>query len=295
MGQDVSLEIAGQISGAKVFGSSENIRHGKYKMLIKRIFAELVETDSGKNKMAFVECTPLEALPNPQVEGDHTDYPGTSGPLIDDGTKPNSVGSACAMKINFDGPGGRSAGSNVKAFILALFNKHDGEIPDAEINQTWIDLARRVDLKPGDAIGIDPNTHQVIHAKEYKRSNPACGMIINLSTMPKKKKTPNNKGGYITKLVWTCAAPIGSGENAPELVAKRRAEIEATMVDDEEVAQIPTPAPMAPPPPAVPQMAAPLPPSFPPAGWEVHPTAPGWFWNRASNAVKNEAQLRAGQ
>jgi len=230
MGQDVSLEIAGQISGAKVFGSSDNIRHGRYQFLIKRIFAELVDTDLGKNKMAFWEFKVLKAEANPQVEGDK----GTDGKLIDDGTNPNRVGTDCALKINFDGPGARSAGANVKQAILALFNKQDGEISDEEINKTWVDLARRRSVRKGEQIGFDQQKGQPIIATEDLPANPACGMVIDCYTRAKKKRTPNEKGAYITKLIFMCAAPIGTGLNAPAEVMKRRAEIEAMQMDDED-------------------------------------------------------------
>lgn len=234
MGQDISGDVSDLIAKAKVFGASDNIRHGTYVFVIRRIFAELVETDLGNNRMGFWELSPIESKPNPQTEGDHVDYPGVAGPLKDDGNNPNPVGSNCALKVNFDGPGGRSAGSNLKSAILALFGKRDGEISDAEIAKTWIDLSRQRDLRVGDAIGIDAATNQPIYATAAKRANPACGMLIACTTMVKKKRTPNDKGAYITKLVWSCVSPPGVGQNAPELVAKRRAEIEASFVDDEE-------------------------------------------------------------
>jgi hypothetical protein len=317
MGQDVSAELAGLISGSKVFGASDNIRHGKYTFLIKRIFADMVETDKGNNKMAFWEFTVLKAEPNPQIEGDHVDYPGSSGPLKDDGTKPNGVGTSCALKVNFDGPGGRSAGSNIKAAILALFNLQDGQVPDAEINNTWVDLSRRKSCKKGDIVGFDAATNQPIHADKDKLANPACGMVINCTTMSKKKKTANDKGAYVTKLIWSCAAPIGTGENSPELVAKRRAEVEASSSDDDEVETAAVAAPQAlpavqvaptvapPAPPAVP--APPVAPAVftPSAPWVKHPTAFGatpetrFFWSNpqlgGDNSVKSEVQLRAGQ
>jgi hypothetical protein len=318
MAEDVSAEVAGLISGAKVFGSSENIRHGKYKMMIKRIHAQMVENDkAAKQRMAFWEMTPVESKPNPQILGDHVDYPGTSGPLIDDGTKPNIVGSNCALKVNFDGPGGRSAGSNIKQAILGLFGKRDGEISDDEINKTWTDLARTKDLKVGDAIGINPQTNQPIFADKAKQANPACGMYIYCETIPHRKRNPNEKGAYITKLVWSCVSPPGTGENTPELVAQRRAAIEAQFAEEEEeVTPVPAPVPVngnlftaaaaaaaaAPLPPAPAPSAPPAPPSAPwapVAPWEAHPTAPGYFWSNPSkggtNLVKSEAQLRAGQ
>ena len=306
MGQDVSQEIASQISDSKVFGSSDNIRHGKYRFLIKRIFAELVETDHGNNKMAFWEFKVVKSEPNPQIEGDV----GVDGKLIDDGTKPNPVGSDCALKINFDGPGARSAGSNIKQAVLALFNKSDGEVDDAQINKTWVDLARRKGVKKGDTVGFDEATRQVLVATEDKQGNPACGMVLDCVTRAKKKKVANDKGAYITKLIFVCASPIGMGENAPELVAKRRAEIEATQVDDDDAEETAPRAPASPSAPVQTQAVAPPPPApsappppaqsfMPQVPWVKHPTTPGWFWSDPSlggnNAVKNEEQLRAGQ
>jgi hypothetical protein len=313
MAEDVSAQVAGLISGSKVFGGSENIRHGKYVMLIKRIFADLVETEKGKHRMAFVEMEPIKSEINPQVEGDRVDYvsptqPGT-GPLRDDGTKPNPVGSACALKVDFDGAGGRSAGANIKAFILALFGKREGEIPDSVINETWLDLSLTRDLKAGECY---PGTN--IPATKDKRANPACGMIIACTTMTKRKKTPNEKGAYITKLLWSPAAPYNEGENAPDKVAKRRAEIEMKMSamtsgDDEEESTPSAPGsnpyqqaqqPQQQPPPAPPAPPAPPVSAWTPTSpWEPHPSAPGYFWSNpakgGTNAVKSEQELRSRQ
>lgn len=56
----------------------------------------------------------------------------------------------------------------------------------------------------------------------------------------------------------------------------------------------PAPVQVAPTPPPPPVQAAPPPPvQFPPAGWVVHPTSPGWYWNQTSNEVVSEADLRA--
>jgi hypothetical protein len=146
-----------------------------------------------------------------------------------------------------------------------------------------------------------------------KRANPACGMIIYCDTMPKRKKTANEYGAYITKLLWSCGgSPVDVGENAPELVAKRRAEIEAARVDDEEEITPPAPSPYgqpapaagaAPQPPAPPPPAAATPPAAaftPPPPWIKHPTQPWgetpdtqWFWDGGAQ-VKNVTQLRNG-
>lgn len=326
MGQDVSAELAGVISGSKVFDSSDNIRHGRYRFGIRRIFAELIENDKGTQKMAFWEFTVIKSEPNPQVEGDHTDYPNTSGPLIDDGTKPNPVGSRCALKVNFDGPGARAAGGNIKAAILALFGKRDGEIPDEEVNATWIDLSRQKDLHVGDFERMDPKTNQPILAKKAKKANPACGMVIDCVTVAKKKKKANEKGAYITKLIWTCAALPNTGENSEELVKKRAADYMLSMEEDDEAEEtaasapgaqgIPTapvgtvPGPLASAPPLpTPPAPAPTPPAppavfTPAAPWELHPdkmyqgATPDtrWYWSNPArggdNALKTEAQLR---
>lgn len=320
MGQDVSSEVAGLISSSKVFGSSENIRHGKYRFLIQRISAELIENDSGNHRMAFWEFKVLKSESNPQFEGDHVDYPGVAGPLKDDGTHPNEVNSACALKVDFDGAGGRSAGSNIKAAILGLFNKRDGEISDKEINKTWKDLALQKDINIGDPIGIENGV--VVTAPKAARANPACGMIIDCVTMVKKKKKANEKGAFVTKLIWSQPFPLGTGENTAELVEKRRQEIETSLPDDDEetvsapaagagapniAASISPPpaAPQAPSAPVVPPPAPPAPPVppvafVPPAPWRPHPTTPvdaqgiKWFFDGAAT-VKSEAQLLSGQ
>jgi hypothetical protein len=325
--EDVSAEVAGLISSAKVFGASENIRHGKYKFVIRRMHAQKIEMDQGQHRFAFVEVSPYESLPNPQTEGDRVDYvsptsPGT-GPLKDDGTKPNPVGSYCALKVDFDGAGGRSAGSNIKDCILALFGKKDGQIPDSQVNETWIDLARIKDVKKGEPVGFNPTTNTVIIADKDKIANPACGMVIACRTIVKKKKKPNDKGAYITKLVWECISPVGMGENAPEMVAKRRAEIEPTLDEEseEETAGAPaapasnpyaaapqapgtvqtSAAPQPPAPPVAPSTTVAPPPFVPMRPWEAHPNPayPGFYWsnpaNGGNNAVKSEADLRAGK
>ena len=69
---DISGQLAGLISGSKVFGGSPNIRHGKYpKLMIERIFADLVQTQQNDNhRMAFWEFRVVESQPNQQIEGD---------------------------------------------------------------------------------------------------------------------------------------------------------------------------------------------------------------------------------
>lgn len=333
MSEDISAELGGMIADAKVFGSSDNIRHGKYVFLIKTVRAELIEVEKGKHKFVFWEFEPIKSEPNPQIDGDRVDYvskeqPGT-GPLKDDGTKPNAVGSNCALKIDFDGNGARSAPANAQQPILALFNKQTGQIPKEELNSTWLDISRKQPVRKGEAIGFDPATKQVILADKDKPAQMARGMLIGCTTSARRKKEPNQYGMWVTKLNFFCVAPIGQGENSLDKVAERRAKIEMSLPDDEEEAaatststtvQVPanlpqmpvgnqpppggvsvpaTPptvaAPVPPAPPAPPQAPPPAPqaPWSPPAPWRVHPTAPGWYWD-GGQGVKNEAQLRAG-
>jgi hypothetical protein len=336
MSEDISAELGGMIADAKVFGSSDNIRHGKYEFLIKTVRAELIEVEKGKHKFVFWELQPTKSEPNPQIEGDRVDYvskdqPGT-GPLKDDGRTPNEVGSNCALKIDFDGAGARSAPANAQAPILALFNKQTGQLNKEELNSTWLDISRKQPVRKGEVIGFDPSTKQVIHAQADKPAQMARGFIIGCTTSARKKKEPNQYGMYVTKLNWFCVAPIGQGINSLDKVAERRAKIEMSLPDDEDetpststtvqvpanlpqmpqmplgVSSTPPPggvsvpatppqvvAPAIPAPPAPPQAPPPAPPApwSPPSPWRVHPTAPGWYWD-GGEGVKNEAQLRAG-
>lgn len=325
---DISAELAGAIADAEVFGSSDNIRHGIYKFIIRKIHADLVEVNKGKHKFVFWELEPYESLPNPQVEGDRVDYvspsqPGT-GPLKDDGTKPNAVGSQCALKVDFDGNGARSAPANAQAPILALFNKEKGQMSKEELADTWKDISRKQAVRKGEPIGFNSETKQVVLADKDKQAQPARGMVIGCRTSVKKKKEPNENGAYVTRLNWFCIAPIGQGDNSWDKIKERRAKIEAQGVDadddDEDKPsssstgpQMPVGAGMAPPsgmqvpaappaPPAPPSPPAPpAAPWAPPQGWTAY-TDPKFFgatpetrWYHNNGTVKNEAQLRAGQ
>lgn len=288
MGQDVSSELSDLIAKSTVFGNSDNIRAGRYKFLIKRTFAD--KFDSGR--YAIAEFKVIESNPNPQV------LPaGVTPGQFDEGNKPNLVGTTCALKINFDGNGAKSAPGNVKQYVLALFGFNQADTTEADVNSTWKDLARLKDNLNNDGTEA-----------KGKRGNPSCGMVINcVASMKEKKKTkalPAAQKEYITTLTFECASRLGTGENTSELIASRRGEIEENIVDDDDAIEAPAtngqqaappPAPLPPPPaPAIPQV------SFtPPAPWVIHPTAAQgntpetkWFWDGASG-VKNEAQLRA--
>ena len=295
---DVSSELGDLIAKSKVFGSSDNIRVGRYKFLIKRVFAEKVES----GRFAFAELKVIESNANPQVLP-----PGVTARQFDEGGNPNRVGTDCAMKVNFDGPGAKSAGGNVKEFVLGLFGMTQGDTSDDDANRTWKDLSRQKDLHVGDAEAIDPATNRPILATKAKRANPGCGMVIACTaSMKEKKKTkllaPEQKE-YITKLVWECVAKPGIGENSLEAIAKRRADIELASEEEvDEPAGIAA-APTAPLPPIA--ATSPLPPvpqaAFTPAPpWRPHPDQPlgntpetRWYWD-GNAGVKNEIMLRNG-
>lgn len=319
MSEDISGALGDLISKSKTFGNSDNIRVGRYKFLIKKVFAEKV--DSGR--FAFAELKVLDSAPNPQQLP-----PGVPANRFDDGTHPNLVNSDCAMKVNFDGPGAKSAPGNVKGFILGLFGLNQSETSEDDINSTWKDLTRQKALNVGDNLGIDPTTNQVIKADKYKPANPGAGMVIACTaSMKEKKKTkalPPEQKEYITVLNWECVARPGTGENSKDMVAQRKAAIEIAGADDDDadddVPSTPAPGstfvpqtvgapaapvavPVAPPPPVV----APAPPAppvvfVPPSPWKAHPSSPvdangvRWFWSDpaagGTNEVLSESQLR---
>lgn len=288
---DISAELANDIATAKTSGSSENIRCGRYKFVVKKVHADVVENDKGKHKFVFVEVVPLESLPNLQTVGNIN----AEGKLLDDGNNPNPVGSECAMKVDFDGAGGRSAAGNVKQFILGLFGKADGEISEAQLNETWRDISRTTPLKKGDTIGISPQNQPILSDRD-KPANPLYGMVVGCVAFAKRKqkiegKTPDQH--YITKLNWTCISPPGIGENAPDVVAKRRLELESRSVADDDDADDAA-SPVSPPSngAAAAALAPVLPPpvAFPPPGWFTNGVPEGYFHN--GKEVLKEADLR---
>lgn len=315
MVEDVTSQIGDLMAKAKTFGNSDNIRCGKYEFLIKRIFADKMES----GRFAIAEFKTLKSEPNPQVVPTGV----TVGTQFDDGMKPNAVGSDCALKINFDGNGAKSAPGNLRAFVLGLFGKTEGEVTEGEANETWKDISRSKDLKQGELIGVANG--QPVYAKEAKAANPCAGWIIRcIAKMKEKKKTRDvkdldpSKREYVTVFTWECVAAPGTGLNSKDEVMKRRAELLAASTDDDDDDEVQTPAqaamaasqqqqqavPTPTPPSPMPAQAAPFAPAAP---WELHSDpkyqGPGpenrWFWSNPSkggdNSLKSEAQFRAGQ
>lgn len=323
MGNDIRGNQAAAIASAKVFETSDNIRCGKYKMLLKRIIDGMITTKDGDRPGVIIEMTPLVSEPLPQTEGNMllggAVVPwGTAGAtLMDDGNTPCAVGATVALKIFFDGPGARSAPGNVRQFVLGLFNKHEGEIANNDIAKTWCEFTLDRPVKKGETLPNSPPGMTFVAERDLI-VNPICGMVIDCVCTTRKKSKTNEKGSHISKPTFSNRSMPGTGENTADMIVKRRGEIEAMMADDDDaVADAPTPAPgangtngavAAAPTPPVAAAAPPAPPSAPwapPAPWHKPANHPqyvvnadptkDWWWNGGSgaDAVKSTAQLRA--
>ncbi len=231
------------------------------------------------------------------------------GKIVHEGTKsvqvePNAIGSSPGYTVNFDGKGKLSADGNARAVVLGLFGFIEGEVADQTVSATLSEVC-----------------------DEAKQ--PASFMLIACSTYP--KEISSNKGNYITGLNWSCVAKPGTGVNAPDQVAARKAAFAQSpeacvrlawqqLGKGEPVFNAPVAAPAsngtahaaAPPaaaiaPSAFSAMSAPAAaPSLPPApavppppiavvdpfaGWTVHPQDPSFYYR--GQEVKAKADLLA--
>lgn len=345
MGNDITSQRAAAIASAKVFETSDNLRCGKYKLLIKRIIDGMITTRDGERPGTIFELTPLVSEPLPQAEGnmiapDGKIVPwGTAGAkLMDDGMSPNAPGSTVALKIFYDGAGARSAPGNTRQVVLGLFNKHEGEVSATDVAKTWLEFFTLRPFKKGEQFAELPDGTKFYADRDLPQSatvtadgkvttsSALLGMVIDCVVASRKKSKTNDKGSHISKPVFSNRSVPGMGDNAPELVAKRRAELEDAMEDDEAIETPPPgntaaapaantaptapviappaptpPAPAAPPTPPAPVAWAPPAPWHKPAGQDAYAPNPdpknNWFWNGQGGAdsVKSEAQLRAGQ
>lgn len=328
--QDISAQLGMEIGESTGGGGKPFIRHGKYyELLITRCHAKSVKMEDTKwHRFAFMEFKVLRSEPHPAGT-----IP-TSLQSKDDGTNPNPVGSLCSHSIDFDGNGAPMAGQNVKEFIAGLFGANVDELSKEDAMQTWIDLSRKQDVKLGGVDYIDPKTNQPVAAKKDKIANMGCGFIIALSTQAKELKEtrkvkdmkPEDRK-YFTQKLWICLAKPGIGVNAPEEVAKRRAQILLEVPMDDEEAETetpgqtahgangagaaaaggaPTPPPVAPVAPVAPAAPTPPDPNWPPkAPWEgLNDENKGWMkpgfvWSNTTkggnNAILTEADYRAGK
>jgi hypothetical protein len=108
--------------------------------------------------------------------------------------QPNKVGTTASYVVNLDK--NISAGGNAKAFVLGLLGYKEDEVAPADVEATLADLT--------------------------DTAQPARGMLIADETYRKPIRSGPNAGKPFTAHRWTYV-----GQNAPEEVAKRRAELDA--------------------------------------------------------------------
>lgn len=218
--------------------------------------------------------------------------------------EPNVAGSTMSDTSNFDGDGKLSAPANSRAPVLGLF-----------------------DLKENDAA----QAAKVSETLNYCTSDaqPARGMLLCLSTYPKKIRTPKPGGPlYITGREYKCLDKPNTGANTPDKVKARldalaRGPEEFLHIAQQHVAEsraaatsapaangapalglvpplvsqtAPAPLPVAPPPipviPALPIAAAV--PWYVADGWKVHPQDPRYYYKAGENpAARLESDLIA--
>lgn len=111
--------------------------------------------------------------------------------------EPNAVGSSASDTANFDGDGKLSAASNSRAPVLGLF----------DLKENDASLAAQVGQTLDQCIGP---------------AQPARGMLVCLTTFPKKIRTPKPGGPtHITGRTYSCFDKPGFGANAPDKVKAR--------------------------------------------------------------------------
>lgn len=209
--------------------------------------------------------------------------------------EPNPVGSEASSVANFDGEAKLSAPANARAPILGLFGFKENGIDNATVTAT-------LEQVTSDA-------------------QPACGMVVGLSTFPKEKR--NKRGEYIVGLNWEFIAKPGQGINEKSLVEARKAaraqgtealvkltQEHLAMMREGKIPSSTAPAGVtsqaAPPaaagvPPSLPGGAPSLPPSLPAitvdtlkaAGWQPHPQDAEYMWR--GTELKKVADLLAGK
>lgn len=232
-----------------------------------------------QDRVIILELIPVEARKKKVFEGDK---------LVEQ--DPNEPGSECSSAANFDGASKQSAGSNSRAPVLALFGFKENEVPQAKVMET-LDAC----------CGPD---------------QPAAMMLLSCSTYPKEIRS--KKGEYITGLNWDCVAKPGTGVNAPEFVAARKAafvqgaaalvklateQLKAARASGSAPALASTDAGTAP---AIPSSAPSIPIGAPAAlappivvkdpfaGWTQHPDSPDHMYRGNEYKLKSELLAAAG-
>lgn len=145
MGQ-MPQEVRDRIAKARATAGGNNIKHGKYVlMLMKSTYEKMNSGWCHINEFVVVEAQKIAVQ-----EGDKK---------LD--IEPNSVGSTCSSVINYDGKGKLSADGNSKALVLGLFGMKEGEVPDAKVSETLGDLTHDRQPAKGMLIGCETYPKEV--------------------------------------------------------------------------------------------------------------------------------------
>jgi hypothetical protein len=139
-----------------------------------------------QDRCIILEMIVAEARPNIVYEGDKKVE-----------QEPNVVGSSASDTANFDGDGKLSAAGNSRAPVLGLF----------DLKENDASLAAQVGQTLDQCIGP---------------AQPARGMLVCLTTFPKKIRSPKPGGPtHITGRTYSCFDKPGVGANAPDKVKAR--------------------------------------------------------------------------
>lgn len=188
-----SKALLNKIARSRATKGGNNIKDGKYVFEIKKIIQE--KKEDGEMfivELGVVEC---EAQPGNFERAGKPVWPGVDGAIE---VKPNPVGSSPSYVLNLDK--NKSAGGNVKAFVLALV---DGEDFSEEDEKAVADFVATVD----ELIGP---------------TQPARGMLIYDETFRKKIKGGDNAGQPFVGHNWQHVEQTG------EQIAERRAKLDKT-------------------------------------------------------------------
>jgi len=185
-----------KIAKSRSTKGGNNIRDGKYLFEVKNIICERKE--EGETFIVEFNCVTSEPSPGNFEHAGKACWPDKPGAVE---VKPNAVGSSPSYVLNLDK--NKSAGGNVKAFIIALVGGEDfSEENDAAV----ADFVSTVD----EAIG---------------KPQPCRGMLIAAETFRKKIKGGDNAGQPFVGLNWTHVEQDG------DAIAARRAVLDKAAKD----------------------------------------------------------------
>lgn len=182
-------EMRKKLGGTKGSGSGANIRHGRYALMITKMF---MKTDGHKGTSEIREFVVVEAEKVVVMEGDKKRE-----------DEPNAVGSTCSAVAAYFGTSKDMGPVNTVRFVQGLFDYKDGDISEDDQAQTI-----------AECLNDDPAEGPV---------NPLRGMIIGLETLPICTST-NKK--WIVGYRWFCIDKPQQGINTQAEADKRWKEYE---------------------------------------------------------------------